>query len=147
MPVELLLSDGTVYNQKGTIDLTNRHIDPATGSLLVQASFTNPDKILRPGQYVKVRMQTDIYKDVLLVPLQAISQTQNVYQVYIIDANNKISPVIIQPGAKIGSNLIVDRGLKEGDKVTLNNNGIAVKTGVLVKPNIISWNYDSTSKY
>ncbi|HJV18794.1 MAG TPA: efflux RND transporter periplasmic adaptor subunit [Sediminibacterium sp.] len=147
VPVELILSDGTVYSQKGIIDLTNRHIDPTTGSLLIQASFSNPNKILRPGQYVKVRMQTAIYKDAVLVPHQAVNQIQNVYQVFIVDAHKKITPVTIKPGIKIGSSWIVDQGLKPGDKVALINNGAVTKSEVPVKFNIIHWNYDSTPKY
>ena len=71
IPVELILSDGSVYAEKGKIDLTNGRLIASTGSLLVQAVFANNQKLLKPGQYVKVRFQTDTYKNATLVPQQA----------------------------------------------------------------------------
>lgn len=146
VPVEIVLSDGTLYSEKGKIDLSNRQIDPATGSLLIQASFSNPKKLLRPGQYVKVRMQTDFYKDAILVPQQAVNQIQNIFQVFKITDSNTITPVIIKPGIKTGSNWIVNEGLKAGDKVAFTANAILTKQASKIKPNTIHWDYNSTAK-
>ncbi len=63
VPVDLVLGDGSIYGEKGKLDLTNRQIDAATGSLLVQAIFKNAQGILKPGQYVKVRIRTDELKE------------------------------------------------------------------------------------
>ncbi len=145
IPVQLLLSDGTMYDETGTISLTNRQIDPATGSLLVQAVFPNTKHLLRPGQYVKLRLQTDLYKDAVLVPQQAVGQLQNVYQVFALGDSNKITPTIIEPGKRVGSNWIVSKGIKAGDKIAIIGNAL-IRPNVPVNPKMISWNYDSTSK-
>ena len=57
VPVDLILGDGTVFGEKGNLQLTNRQIDPSTGSILIQAVFKNVRGVLRPGQYVKVTVQ------------------------------------------------------------------------------------------
>jgi membrane fusion protein, multidrug efflux system len=145
IPVELILSDGSIYPEKGRIDLTNRQIDPATGSLLVQAVFTNSAKILRPGQYVKVRFQTDEFMDVALVPQQAVNQLQNIYQVFLLGDSDKLKPLVVKVGERVGSNWIISEGLKPGDKVAVIGSA-AINPNLPVKPVSMNWNYDSTSK-
>ena len=145
IPVQLVLSDGTAYAEQGAISLSNRQIDPATGSLLIQASFPNTAHLLRPGQYVKLRLQTDLYDNAVLVPQQAVSQIQSIYQVFLVNDSNKVVPTIIKPGKRIGSNWIVTSGLKAGDKIAIVGNAI-VRPDVPIKPTNINWNYDSTSK-
>jgi membrane fusion protein, multidrug efflux system len=144
IPVDLILGDGSIYNQKGRLQLTNRQIDPATGSILVQAIFKNGQGILRPGQYIKVRFKTSEYTDAVVIPQQAVNQLQNIYQVYLLTDSNKIKPTIIKVGARVGSNWIVTEGLKEGDKVVILGSTF-VNTSMQVKPTLIKWNYDSTS--
>ena len=144
VPVKLILGDGIEYNEIGKIDLANRQIDPATGSLIIQAIFANKQNILRPGQYVKVRFQTDIYQDAILVPQQAVSQLQNIYQVYVLNDSSKVSPRIVKVGARVGSNWIIQDGLKAGEKVAIIGSA-AVNPRVPVKPVPMNWNYDSTS--
>jgi membrane fusion protein, multidrug efflux system len=145
IPVDLILGDGSVYNEKGRLQLTNRQIDPSTGSILVQAIFKNGQGILRPGQYIKVRFKTSEYSNVVVIPQQAVNQLQNIYQVYMLTDSNKIKPSIIKVGARVGSNWIVTDGLKEGDKVVILGSTF-VNTSMIVKPSVIKWNYDSTSK-
>jgi membrane fusion protein, multidrug efflux system len=145
IPVDLILGDGTVYNEKGRLQLTNRQIDPGTGSILVQAIFKNGQGILRPGQYVKVRFKTSEYSNAIVIPQQAVNQLQNIYQVFLLTDSNKIKPAIIKVGARVGSNWIVTEGLKEGEKIVILGSTF-VNTSMVVKPNVIKWNYDSTSK-
>jgi membrane fusion protein (multidrug efflux system) len=144
-PVELVLSDNSIFNEIGKMDLANRQIDPQTGSLTLQAVFQNKERLLRPGQYVKVRLKTDEYKDAVMVPQSAINQLQGIYQVFILGDSSKLKPRIIVPGDRVGSNWIVKEGIQEGEKVAIiGNAGINPKNAV--KPVMINWNYDSTSR-
>ena len=145
VPVELILGDGSVYNEKGRLQLTNRQIDPNTGSILVQAIFKNGQGILRPGQYVKVRFKTSEYLNAVVIPQQAVNQLQNIYQVYLLTDSSKVKPTIIKVGQRVGSNWIVTEGLKEGDKVAILGSSF-VNTATVVTPVVVKWNYDSTSK-
>ncbi len=144
-PVNLILGDGTVFDETGSLQLTNRQIDPGTGSILIQAVFKNSRGILRPGQYVKVRFKTGEFKDAIVIPQQSVNQLQNVYQVFILTDSNKLKPTLIKVGSRVGSNWIVSDGLKEGDKVVIVGSTF-LNPAMVVKPVMMKWNYDSTSK-
>ena len=143
LPVVLILSDGTIYDQTGSINFTNRQIDPSTGSLLVQALFPNPKQLLRPGQFVKVRIQKDLYPDAVVVPQQAINQLQSKYQVFIVDDSSKIQPRLVEVGQRVGSNWIVSEGLKPGEQVAIVGS-MMLKPAMHVRSKKLSWNSDST---
>ena len=145
VPVELILGDGTVFGEKGNLQLTNRQIDPNTGSILIQALFKNSSGILRPGQYVKVRFRSGEFKNAILIPQQSVNQLQNVFQVFLLTDSNKLKPTLIKVGSRVGSNWIVTDGLKEGDKIVIVGSTFLNPT-MVVKPVMLKWNYDSTSK-
>lgn len=143
IPIELILGDGSTYSEKGRIDLANRQVDPQTGSLLLQAIFTNKQNLIRPGQYVKVRFKTDEYKDAVMVPQQAVNQLQSIYQVFVVNDSSKIVPRVVQAGARVGGNWIITSGLKAGEKVAVIGNAV-VNPKNPIKQNPMNWNYDST---
>ncbi|HTB25005.1 MAG TPA: efflux RND transporter periplasmic adaptor subunit [Puia sp.] len=145
VPVDLILGDGSVFGEKGHLQLTNRQIDPATGSILIQALFKNSSGILRPGQYVKVRFKTGEYNNAIVIPQQSVNQLQNIFQVFLLTDSNKLKPTLIKVGNRVGSNWIVNEGLKEGDKVVIVGSTF-LNPSMVVKPVIMKWNYDSTSK-
>ncbi|HSC54066.1 MAG TPA: efflux RND transporter periplasmic adaptor subunit [Phnomibacter sp.] len=143
VPIELILGDGTAYTENGRMDLANREVDPATGSLLMQAVFNNQQRIIRPGQFVKVRFKSDEYKDALLVPQQTVAQVQSVYQVFVLGDSNKLAPRMVVPGVRVGSSWIIRDGLKAGEKVAVvGNANINLKTAV--NPVQMKWDYDSS---
>ena len=143
IPVTLILSDGSFYDQTGSINITNRQIDPATGSFLVQAVFPNSKRLLRPGQFVKVRLQKDLYPDAIVVPQQAISQLQSKYQVFVVDDSSKLQPKLVTVGNRVGSNWIVNEGLKAGEQVAIVGS-IMLRPAMQVRSKKLSWNSDST---
>jgi membrane fusion protein, multidrug efflux system len=145
VPVDLILGDGSVFGEKGQLQLTNRQIDPGTGSILIQALFKNSSGILRPGQYVKVRFKTGEYNNAIVIPQQSVNQLQNIYQVFLLTDSNKLKPTLIKVGSRVGSNWIVNDGLKEGDKVVIVGSTF-LNPAMVVKPVMMKWNYDSTSK-
>lgn len=145
VPVELILGDGTVFGEKGYLQLTNRQIDPNTGSILIQAIFKNASGILRPGQYIKVRFRSGEFKNAIVIPQQSVNQLQNVFQVFLLTDSNKLKPTLIKVGNRVGSNWIVNEGLKEGDKVVIVGSTF-LNTTMVVRPVMLKWNYDSTSK-
>lgn len=144
-PVELVLGDNSIFPEVGKMDLANRQIDPQTGSLTLQAVFENQERLLRPGQYVKVRFKTDEYKDAIMIPQSAVNQLQGVYQVFVMGDSSKLKPKVVVPGARVGSNWIITEGLQEGEKVAIIGNA-AINPKNPVKPTPINWNYDSTSR-
>lgn len=143
LPVELVLGDGSKFPESGRLDLANRQIDPETGSLLMQALFENQQGLIRPGQYVKVRFQTDEFANAVVVPQQTVSQMQSMYQVYVLTDSNKLAPRAVKAGARVGSNWVITEGLKPGEKVAIVGNA-SINLKNPVKPILVNWNYDST---
>ncbi len=130
---ELILADGTVYPHKGRILLTDRQVDPNTGTIRLIAAFPNPGNILRPGQYGRVRIQTSVTKDALLVPQSAVQDLQGGYQVAVVGSDNKVSIRPVKAGEKVGTMWVINEGLKPGERVIVEGVG-KVKDGTTVVP-------------
>src|ERR1700681_4393122 len=131
--LELILTDGSVYAQKGKILLADRQVDPNTGTIRIVAAFPNPGNILRPGQYGRVRVETGIKKDALLTPQSAVAQSQGSYQVAVVGSDHKVSMRTVKPGQTVGTMWVIDEGLKPGEQVVVE--GLQrVKEGSLVTP-------------
>ncbi len=130
---DLILADGTEYPYKGKILLTDRQIDPNTGTIRMVAAFPNPGNKLRPGQYGRVRIQTSIEQNALLVPQSAVKELQGGYQVALLGPDNKAVIRQVKAGEKVGTMWVIDEGLKPGDQVIVE--GIEkVKDGTPVVP-------------
>jgi membrane fusion protein (multidrug efflux system) len=129
---DLVLSDGTTYPQPGTFFAIDRHVDGNTGTLRAAALFPNPQGLLRPGQFARVRAVVSVVHDALLVPQRALTELQGGYQLAVVDAGNHVHIVNVKPGEPVGS-LRVVVGLHPGDRVVAE--GIQkVKEGSAVNP-------------
>jgi membrane fusion protein, multidrug efflux system len=129
--VELILADGTIFSHKGRLDAIERAVDPTTGTLTGQFSFPNPERILRPGQYGKARLVTDVKQDALLVPQLAVQEIQGLYSVMVVKPDATVEQRMVKAGERVGNLWIIDSGLKPGEKVIVE--GLQkVKPGVQV---------------
>src|ERR1700738_4555491 len=129
----LILTDGSVYAQKGKILLADRQVDPNTGTIRIVASFPNPGNILRPGQYGRVRVETGITRAALLTPQSAVAQSQGSYQVAVVGSDHKVSMRAVKPGQTVGTMWVIDEGLKPGEQVVID--GLQnLRDGTLVTP-------------
>jgi membrane fusion protein, multidrug efflux system len=133
VPIELTLSNGSVYPSKGYIVFVDRQVNPSTGTIRVAAAFPNPQSLLRPGQYGKVRAQTELQRGALIVPQRAVAQLQGSYQVAVVSADNKVHIQPVQVGPQIGPDWIITSGLKPGEQVVIEGNGKLVD-GIPVHP-------------
>jgi membrane fusion protein (multidrug efflux system) len=133
LPLELILTDGSVYPHPGKLSLADRQVDPTTGTLKVGALFPNPGNRLRPGQYGKIRATTEVIKGALLVPQRAITELQGKYLVAVVGADNKVDIRPVKVGERIGSDWIVSQGLKAGEKVVAEGTQ-KVRPGISVNP-------------
>lgn len=119
MPLELILADGSVFPSKGRVNFADREVDPKTGTILIQASFPNPDKVLRPGQFGRVRFVANVRKGALLLPQRAVEELQGSYQVWVVGPGNKAQIRPVKLGPKVGSLWVVEQGLTPGEQVIL----------------------------
>ncbi len=131
--LELTLADGSVYPERGTFSLADRQVDLRTGTITMQSLFPNPENILRPGQYAKIRVAAETRKGALLVPQQAVQQLQGSNQVAVVGADNKVDIRSVKIGDQVGSMWIITQGLKLGERVVVE--GVQkVKAGMAVNP-------------
>jgi membrane fusion protein (multidrug efflux system) len=117
--LRLVLTDNSVYPHPGTLYAVNPTLDAKTGTIAVEARYPNPDGILRPGGFARVRVTVGVARDALLVPQTAIGQTQGVTTVYTVDANDVAALHTVSLGQQIGQDVIVLSGLHAGDRVVV----------------------------
>jgi membrane fusion protein (multidrug efflux system) len=132
-PLEMILSDGSVYPYKGRIALSEPTLDPKTGTLNVVGEFTNPHQLLRPGMFGRIRLTIDYEKDALLMPQKAVVMLQSAKIVYVVDEKNRVALHNVSVGALIGDNLIVKSGVKAGDRVIVEGQ-LKVRADMEVNP-------------
>jgi membrane fusion protein, multidrug efflux system len=118
-PPVLILSDGTRHPYPGKLLFVDRAVDPQTGTLRVDLSFPNPEKTLRPGLYGKVKAESEVVKDALLVPQRAVQELQGTYTVVVVGEGDKVETRKVKPGQKVGNLWIIEEGLKNGDRVVI----------------------------
>ena len=131
----MILVDGSRYEYAGNLDFIDRDVDTTTGAILAQASFPNPQKLLRPGQFTKLRVSTHDVKDAILIPQRCVMEIQGLYSVFVVDENNTIQTRDVEVGTKIGSAWMITKGLESGEKVVYE--GLQkVKDGVTVEATV-----------
>src|SRR5207245_8708343 len=97
--LQLILTDGSIYAQKGKILLADRQVDPGTGTIRIVAAFPNPGNVLRPGQSGRVRVETSTKRDALRFPQSAVAYLQGRYQVAVVASAHTVSMRTVKPGA------------------------------------------------
>jgi len=115
--LELILADGSLYPRKGRFDFADRNVDPTTGAMMVQASFPNPDGLLRPGQFAKVKAEVAVVEDGILIPQRCVTELQGTYSVYVVDEGNKAQRREVKAGPKIKQFWLILEGLTPGERV------------------------------
>jgi membrane fusion protein (multidrug efflux system) len=117
--LELVLADGSIYPQRGTAYLAGREIDPTTGTIAVKAEFPNPDQLLRPGQYARVRVEAEVAKGALVVPQRAVQSLQGLPQLMVVGADGKIEVRTVSTGTVWGTLQVIKQGVSAGERVVV----------------------------
>jgi len=129
----LILADGTIYEEKGSVEFLGRAIDASTGSILVQASFDNKKGLLRPGMYAKVRVEFEVAEGAILVPQKCVTELQGKFAVMVVEEGNIIKARQVVVSDRIGDLWLITEGLEANDQVVLE--GLQkVATGMEIKP-------------
>lgn len=115
--VQLIQANDQPYPQKGRVIYVNRQIGTGTGTIQMAAAFPNPNSVLRPGGYGRVRLKVGDNQNALLVPQPAVIEVQSDYMVVVIGADNKARFRPVKMGDRVGPNWIVTEGLKPGERV------------------------------
>jgi RND family efflux transporter MFP subunit len=131
--LQLILADGSAYPREGKFYFADRQVNESTGAIRIAGLFSNPNNILRPGGYAKVRAVIRTQPGALLVPQRAVSELQGGYQIAVVDGENKVEVRSVSVGDRVDSRWIITSGLNPGDKVVAE--GVQrMHTGVHVVP-------------
>jgi membrane fusion protein (multidrug efflux system) len=136
--LDLILSDGTIYPHQGLIVAVNRQVDTTTGTIQLQALFPNPDSLLRPGQYGRVRIRRiDAGANAVLVPEKALIQVQGSYSLAVVGPGNKVTLRRVEVGPVTGTSRIIASGISAGEQVV--SEGVQkVSDGMTVTPQVLT---------
>lgn len=119
LPLELILANGSIYPRKGRFSFADRQVDTTTGSMRVVGLFANPDTILRPGLFCRVRAQTGTHAGAMLVPERALSEVQGNRRVVVVGTDNKATFRTVELGDRMDSLRVITKGLKPGETVVV----------------------------
>jgi membrane fusion protein (multidrug efflux system) len=143
--LELILADGSVFPQKGRVIITGRAVDAKTGTLSLTAEFPNPEGVLRPGQFGRVRAAAEVAENAILVPQRAVQEIQGAKSVLVVGADNTVALRTIRPGESVGDLLIVRDGVQPGERVIVD--GIQkARPGAKVSPSVAPASSSSGAK-
>lgn len=119
--VELVLSDGTTYGTPGKLFFSDLAVDPGTDSIAMRALFPNPDRILLPGMYVRVKLDRAVQKDAILVPRVAVVRSPDGAAVMSVNEAGEVTAIPVQAHTMRGDQWLVTSGLKGGEKIIVEN--------------------------
>jgi RND family efflux transporter MFP subunit len=133
IPLQLMLGNGNIYPYKGQIVFVDRQVNPQTGTIQIAGSFPNPQNLLRPGQFGRIKAETEIRHDALLIPQRAVNELQGSYQVAVVGSNNTVQIRNVALGPQLGSDLIITSGIEPNERVV--TEGVSkLKDGMRVSP-------------
>jgi membrane fusion protein (multidrug efflux system) len=116
--LDLLLADGSVYRHKGWFVALNRAVEQGTGTIQVQTLFPNPEKILRPGAYGRVRVpRPDLGKEVVVVPETAVKELQGSYTVAVLTPEDTVQIRSVEVGPRAMKLWAITKGIHAGERV------------------------------
>ncbi|QOY90171.1 efflux RND transporter periplasmic adaptor subunit [Paludibaculum fermentans] len=119
LELQLILSDGTVFENRGRFYFADREVNVRTGAIRIAGLFDNPNNTLRPGQYAKIRFSARSVTGALLVPQRAVSELQGGYQVAVVGAHNKVQIRPVKVADRVGADWIISEGVQPGEQVVV----------------------------
>jgi RND family efflux transporter MFP subunit len=128
----LILADGSAYPERGRFLAADREIDSKTGTIRIAATFPNSSRMLRPGQFGRVRAETKTIDQALVVPQRAVTEMQGAYQLRVVDAENHVQTRPIKVSDRVHNSWVVESGLQPNDRVVIE--GAQVRDGTAVNP-------------
>jgi membrane fusion protein (multidrug efflux system) len=131
--LDLILADGSFYEHKGRVDFIDRDVDPTTGAMLVQASFPNPDGLIRTGQFGRIKALMYVVEDGIMVPQRCITELQGMHRIHVVDENNVVEIREVKTGPTIHDFWYILEGLSAGEKVVYEGLQL-VRPGMTVNP-------------
>ena len=131
--LEMILANGSLFPHKGRIIIADRAVDEKTGTLSLIAEFPNPEGLLRPNQFGRVRLAGRTAENAILVPQRAVTELQDAKAVYVVGPDNKVAMRTVEVGDRFESFFIIKSGVKAGERVIVEG-VLKVRPGMVVQP-------------
>jgi len=139
--VTVTLADGSVYPYKGLVDFASPQVDPTSGTFSVRAEMPNPDHVLLPGEFTKVKVLMDVRQDAIAVPAKALAIEKGGAYIYVVQADSTVERRYVETGPEFDNNVIVERGLAKDEDIVVEGYH-KLRHGMKVRP---VRNIDSTA--
>ena len=117
--ITITLADNTQYPLRGLVDFADPQVDPETGTFSVRAEMANPDRILLPGQFTKVRLLLDVREDATVVPTKSVVIEKGGAYVFVVRRDSIVEKRFVETGPETGNNFIVERGLASYENIVV----------------------------
>jgi membrane fusion protein (multidrug efflux system) len=143
-PIQLVLVDGSVHPQEGRLRAVEARTDPTTGSMIFEVEFPNPERIVRAGQFARIRTVRQVLQGALVVPARAVTEQQGVQRVAVVAAGDSVQMRSVTVGPKSGDLLVITDGLAAGERVIVEG-AQRVRSGMVVRPRPAPAGADTTS--
>lgn len=117
--VTVTLADNSVYGEKGIVDFAAPQVDPKTGTFGVRAELPNPNQVLLPGQFTRVKLLLDVLDSVVVVPRKAISIEKGGAFIFVIKPDSIVEKRFVETGAEQDNKMVITRGLSKGEKIVV----------------------------
>lgn len=136
--VRITLGGNEDRQYRGQLDFVDNHLNPGTGTLQYRAVLSNPDGLIKPGQFARVEMPVAELDSALLVSRKAVLTDQDRRYVYVVDASNRVAPRQVTTGHQVDDLLVIREGLNHGDLVIINGVQKVFGAGMEVKPQLVA---------
>lgn len=132
--VTVTLADNSEYPYKGLVDFAEPQVDPKTGTFSVRAEMSNPEHVLLPGQFTKVKLLLDVRENATVVPQKALIIEKGGAYIYVMRKDSTAEKRFIELGPEFGNNTVVERGLIPGENIVVEgyhklSPGIKIRVG------------------
>lgn len=135
--VTVTLADGTEYPYRGPVDFADPQVDPKTGTFSVRAEMPNPDRVLLPGEFTKVKVLLDVRHDAVTVPSKALVIEKGGAYIFVVKPDSIVEKRFVETGPETGNNIIVERGLAGGENIVVEGYH-KLKHGMKVDPELLA---------
>ena len=117
--ITVTLADDSQYPFRGLVDFADPQVDPRTGTFSVRAEMPNPEHVLLPGQFTKVKLLLDVRENAVVVPSKALVIEKGGAYIYVVRPDSIVEKRFIETGPEIGQNIVVERGLVSGEDIVV----------------------------
>ncbi|MGH7389030.1 MAG: efflux RND transporter periplasmic adaptor subunit [Candidatus Rokuibacteriota bacterium] len=133
--ITITLPDDSVYPHDGRLDFVDRAVDPRTGTLALRATFPNPARLLRPGQYTRLRILLEERADAVVVPQAAIQESQGSAALFVVGPDQTVHARPVRTGPRFGTLWVIEEGVSPGEQVVVKG-AQQIRAGMRVEPSL-----------